>query len=229
MESSVKTKNIFYLLTFFLFGFGSGVLLVSFQSEYWDDFLKSLNGCSSLEVVSEMAEEAESDIEIIETVEEEDLCEVRVDVSGAVKKPGVYCLEEGTSVVDSIQKAGGYALGYGEKYVSMKINLAKVLSDNSKIYIPYMQDSNCEIIDFKIPKEIETIISDEVPNTPPEENLCTSINNAKLEKLDELAGIGPSTAQKIIDGRPYQSIDDLLNVSGIGDSTLSKIRDKICL
>ncbi len=229
MESSVKTKNIFYLLTFFLLGFGSGVLLVSFQSEHWDNFLKSLNGCSSLEVVSEIAEEIESDIEVVETLEEEDICKVRVDVSGAVKKPGVYCLEDGTSAVDAIQKAGGYALGYGEKYVSMKINLARLLIDNSKIYIPYAQDSNCELIDFKIPKEVETIISEEVPNSSSEENLCTSINNATLEQLDELTGIGPSTAQKIIDGRPYQTIDDLLNVSGIGDSTLTKIKDQICL
>jgi competence protein ComEA len=50
-----------------------------------------------------------------------------------------------------------------------------------------------------------------------------------LEELETLNGVGPSTAQKIIDGRPYTKIEDLLNVSGIGEATLNKFKDSICL
>jgi competence protein ComEA len=58
---------------------------------------------------------------------------------------------------------------------------------------------------------------------------CISINNATLQELETLNGVGPSTAQKIIDGRPYTKIEDLLNVSGIGEATLNKFKDSICL
>jgi competence protein ComEA len=62
-----------------------------------------------------------------------------------------------------------------------------------------------------------------------EEADCISINNATLAELQEINGVGESTAIKIMDGRPYESIEDLLDVNGIGEVTLDKMRDQICL
>jgi competence protein ComEA len=53
------------------------------------------------------------------------------------------------------------------------------------------------------------------------------LNRASVEKLDTLPGIGPDTAKAIIKGRPYQSVDDLQKVKGIGPATIEKIRDKV--
>jgi len=57
---------------------------------------------------------------------------------------------------------------------------------------------------------------------------CISINHATSEELQTLNGVGPSTATKIIDGRPYFNINDLLNVSGIGPATLEKLEPHVC-
>lgn len=228
MESSVKIKNIFSLILFFLLGLCSGFLISTVNDGYIEAFLQVMNGCSNLELVEEQ-EIAISQQQDEIPIPSEDPCPVRVDVSGAVKKPGVYCLDEGSAIVDAIKKTGGLADGYSDKYFSMRINLAKIVQDNSKLYIPFQEDSMCEIIEFDLPKEVINVIEEEPQNSPEEGTGCTSINSATLEQLDLLTGIGPSTAQKIIEGRPYQVIEDLLNVSGIGDSTLSKIRDQICL
>ena len=56
-----------------------------------------------------------------------------------------------------------------------------------------------------------------------------SINNASQAELESLSGVGPSTAQKIINGRPYGKLEDLMNVSGIGQVTYDKLKDGICL
>ena len=104
----------------------------------------------------------------------------------------------------------------------------------------------CKLINF-LPEaeEIEIIVNNstgDIGTTPNDTEVetegnsqnsdsteCTNINSASMEELDALTGIGPSTAQKIIDGRPYQKIEDLLNVSGIGDATFAKFKDIICV
>lgn len=61
------------------------------------------------------------------------------------------------------------------------------------------------------------------------DNGCVNINTATLDELDGLQGIGASTAQKIIDARPYSEIEDIKNVSGIGDSKYEQIKNEICI
>lgn len=173
----------------------------------------------------------------------ENTCKVHVDTSGAVKQPGVFCLEEGAMVIDAITKAGGFTNTAAYRFISRKINLSQLLVDNQKIYIPFEDEMDCKLYSF-LPqtKEVQTMISNSSPVTYPtseiedtssdtEENVdeCVNINTGSLEDLDSLSGIGETTAKKIIEGRPYEKIEDLLNVSGIGESLYAKIKDSICI
>ena len=126
----------------------------------------------------------------------------------------------------------GLKKGYAKDYLSRKINLALPLRNNQKIYIPFEQDVDCKLQEFAvIAKDVEDNFNDPETNTDTDngETECININTATKEGLDTLDGIGPSTAQKIIDGRPYTQITGLLNVSGIGQATLDKFKDKICI
>lgn len=235
MHKESKVKNILILLFFFLLGFVSNVLLV-----HWQDIdIYSLFQKIDKETVIEEIDVEENNLVCEQSATEEetevDLCPVLVDISGAVTSPGVYCFEKGSSVIDAVKRAKGFLPSAGYKYISMKINLATVMLDNSKIYIPFEQDYDCNLLTFSLPKAIvditipDTQPNDGDPNTPGTDQGCISINNATQEKLESLDGVGPSTALKIIEGRPYSALEDLLNVSGIGEATFNKFKEKICL
>lgn len=169
-------------------------------------------------------------------------CKINVDVSGALKKPGVFCLEEGSMVIDAITKAGGFSSQVAHRFVARRINLSQLLINNQKIYIPYEEEMDCKLISF-LPqaREVEVIInnssqtnmftseSDSGGTNDNNETSCININTSTAEQLDTLNGVGPAMAQKIIEGRPYSAIEDLLNISGIGESTFSKFKEKVCI
>ncbi len=229
MESSVKVKNIFALISFFILGLILGIVLCNVgkeEVEFLLGYLKENEVVEDIEVVQEEVLPVSEDSE--EEIDEVDTCPIRVDISGAVKKPGVYCMDIDSVVVDAVKKAGGFVEGISAKYLAMRINLASMLYDNSKIYIPYEEDSICELLKFELPKEIIKITEPTGSSQEVEEE-CISINGATKEELDSLDGVGASTAQKIIDARPYEKIEDLLNVSGIGEATYEKFKEKICL
>ena len=231
MESSTKAKNIFVLLIFFLLGLASGLILSNVEKESIQYLVESIREKKVIgESITVVEQEEPLVEEKIEIVQEVDICPIRVDISGAVKNPGVYCLEQNSAVVDLVKKAGGLSTGVAAKYLAMRINLASILYDNSKIYIPFEEDSICEVIKFTLPKEVLNITEPKPPKeSESEEIACISINSASSEQLQSLTGVGPSTAQKIIDGRPYEKIEDILNVSGIGQATYGKFKDQICL
>ena len=241
MEGQIKGKNIFILLLFFLLGFFTHVAVINWGNIDISPVISSLNKetvieevVESEEVVDEVCTSAQENEDKVK--QKEDLCPVLVDISGAVSTPGVYCFPDGSSIIDAVKRANGFTQDAGFKYISMKMNLSAEMKDNSKVYIPFESDYNCNLLAFSLPKEVVDII-----NAPQESNEdvnngdsandggCISINNATLQELETLNGVGPSTAQKIIDGRPYTKIEDLLNVSGIGESTLNKFKDSICL
>jgi competence protein ComEA len=138
---------------------------------------------------------------------------MKVDISGAVNKPGVYQLAPGSRVEDAIQIAGGLLDQVDAAYISRQLNLAQKLSDGMKLYIPYKQET-------KHPAQIINTV---------ESQRLISINQSTLSELDQLPGIGLTTAQKIIDKRPYQSVEELTTKKVISKSLLAKLRDKISL
>lgn len=163
-------------------------------------------------------------------------CSIFVDISGALRTPGVYCFNPGDRVIDAVKKAGGFNGNTSLEYVARSINLSKSLTNNQKIYIPSKEELLCELKPFTL-KEEEIIPQSSEQNTSPEEDItdnpvennCVNINTANITELDSLNGIGPSMAQKIIDSRPYNSTKDLLKVSGIGQATFDKFKDNICI
>lgn len=166
-------------------------------------------------VIEEMMEE-------IDTGNEEKLQEneappavVVVDIKGEVKNPGVYTLEHDARVYDLIELAGGFT----EKAVVNEINLAQKVYDEMVLYVPKQGAEN----NLTVPVTTQRNSRD----------TGVAINRATVEEIMQLNGIGPAKAEAIISYReehgPFQSVEELLEVSGIGEKTLEKIRDQIII
>lgn len=143
---------------------------------------------------------------------------ISVDVSGAVVKPGVYQLDSGKRVEDAILSAGGFSEDANGEYVSKSLNLALKLSDGMKIYIPRKGESSPVGAGLGGGSVAGTQIQGKV-----------NINSASQSELEALPGIGVVTAAKIISGRPYSKVEDLLNLKIVNKSTFEKIKNSIVL
>ena len=155
----------------------------------------------------------ENQISIIEENQASLSAEIFVDVAGAVVKPGVYKLAAGSRIADAINTAGGFSPGADSQFISKGINLAQKLSDGVKIYVPQKGESGSVVGTAQSSSSSGLI----------------NINSATSNQLDTLPGIGPVTAQKIISGRPYSRIEELLEKKIVGASTFEKIKDKISI
>lgn len=158
-------------------------------------------------------------------------CSITVDIAGAVNKPGVYCFQDGSKLVDVVKKAEGFTKDVAYKYVAMKINLSELITNHQKIYIPFEEDVYCEVKSIQYIDDTQNSQQKEKAdnNTPDSTQTCININTATLDELVTLNGVGESTAQKIIDARPFETIEDILNVAGIGDATFEKFKHDICV
>ena len=134
--------------------------------------------------------------------------EVIVDIAGAVIKPGVYQLEPNARINDALVKAGGLSLEADRGWVSKNLNLAMKLIDGQKLYIP---------------QENEAISLEQGPAL----SGLINVNSASVSELDTLWGVGEATAKKIIDGRPYGSIEELLTKKVIRSNVYEEIKDEV--
>ena len=156
-----------------------------------------------------------------EIVDEEiDEEEIIVHITGAVNNPGIVKTKEGARIADIIELAGGEL----ESADTSEINLAYKVQDGEKIYIPTKGEN----------KENLIYITTEAGNNPiskSDDNKKVNINTASQEELDTLQGIGPSTATKIIEYREkngkFKTIEEIKNVTGIGDSKFEAIKENI--
>ncbi len=136
-----------------------------------------------------------------------------VDVAGWVRRPGVYEFREGDRVIDALDAAGGARPGAALD----SLNLAAPLADGTQILVP---------------RATGAAPSGGVPGiTSPGTSSQVNINTASATELETLPGVGEVIAQRIVDYRtqngPFASVDDLLDVSGIGDATLAEMRDMV--
>lgn len=139
---------------------------------------------------------------------------VLVDVAGAVKDPGVYELDANARVEDAVTGAGGLSNDADNEYIAKYINMAQKVSDGGKIYIPKVGE---KVSTGAVTLGVSTAAASSQVN----------VNSATQAELEALPGIGEVTASKIISGRPYSKIEDLLNQKIVSKSTYEKIKDSI--
>jgi competence protein ComEA len=150
---------------------------------------------------------------------------MRVSITGSVVNPGVYELDSGAIVQELIRKAGGLSKEADKAYISVSLNLARKLSDGEQIYIPGVNEQ--KLISLIELKDSASTSDPSSGGSDDQVDKKVNINTASKSELETLPGVGPSTAQKIIDNRPYKTIEDIKNVSGIGDATFEKLKDLI--
>ncbi len=140
--------------------------------------------------------------------------EVVVDVAGAVVSPGVHHLDAGARVVDAVDAAGGLAPDAD----AARVNLAAVLVDGQQVYVARVG-------------EVPPAATDAGGTAPAGPAPLVDLNTASATDLEALPGIGPTTAEAIVDHRerngPFRAVDDLLDVRGIGDAKLEQLRDRV--
>ena len=154
-----------------------------------------------------------------------------VHITGEVKNWGVIELEEGSRVIDAVNKAGGFT----DEADTEKVNLAYELTDGVKVYIPSKNEEveNSVTTQKYITTDSGNNVITEENNMKKTSNSLVNINEATQTELETLPGIGPSTALKIISYREengkFSNIEDIKNVSGIGDNKFENIRELICV
>ncbi len=173
---------------------------------------------SDIEKISNIIEEdQEVDDNIIEN-------KIVIHITGEVEEEGVIELEKGARISDAIEEAGGTT----EEADLSNVNLAYSLSDGQKVKIPNINEKDEEIIVVEEKAGDNIIIEG---NKSKEEKI--NINKAAQTEIETLPGIGPSTALKIIAYRnehgKFKNIEDIKNVSGIGDSKFENIKEYICV
>jgi competence protein ComEA len=135
-----------------------------------------------------------------------------VDVAGAVREPGVYEFAEGDRVIDAIERAGGSM----PKADLSLLNLAAPLADGTQILVPKTGAAAVGVPGAVAPGSSSGLIN---------------INSASATELETLSGIGEVLAATIVEYRtqngPFASVEDLMDVSGIGPATLDEIRDQV--
>ncbi|MDO8570167.1 MAG: SLBB domain-containing protein [Candidatus Daviesbacteria bacterium] len=157
------------------------------------------------------------------------LAQIKVDVSGEVNNPGVYDLPRDARIEDAIKSAGGVTESADQRYMSKTINLAQKVSDGMKIYIPKIIETGTEAGTSGVVNS-SYATSGSVPDVAGTETYLVNVNTASLSELQEKlpkVGVGPVTAQKIIDNRPYSGIEDLLTKKSVTRATYDKIKEKV--
>jgi competence protein ComEA len=136
-----------------------------------------------------------------------------VDVAGAVRKPGVYRMSPGARVEDALERAGGATA----RADLSQLNRAAKLEDGRQVLVP------------RRPSRAASASAPATAAATPAQPV--NLNTATLEQLDTLDGVGPATAQKIIDFRTahggFGSVDELDQIPGIGEKKLAALRERV--
>jgi competence protein ComEA len=157
-------------------------------------------------------EETDTDEKSKTKVDEETLT-MMADIKGAVVNPGVYQINEGGRVIDLIELAGGLE----QDADTAAINFALYVHDEMAVYVP------------RIGEEVKAVLPAQLGESAGKGTV--NLNSAESSELQTLPGIGPAKADAIIKHRetngPFKSIEDLKEISGIGDKTFEKLKDLI--
>jgi len=151
-----------------------------------------------------------------------------VDVSGSVNKPDLYEASNGARLKDLIGMAGGLSETADKGYFSRNFNLARVVMDQEKIYIPSVWEiQNGYFVES--PQIIRSTAVTEAASENTNLQPLINVNSASIEELDSLPGVGKITAQKLIDNRPFVALEDLINKKVLNKSVYENIKNLITL
>ncbi len=163
--------------------------------------------------------------EVVVIEEEEEVKEMGgelvVEIVGGVMWPGVYMMESGDRVIDLLVECGGLSKDADREWVEMNVNRARKLRDGEKVYIVRQGEEEKEVLGDTIYNNGEIESGGGMIN----------LNTASGKELEELVGIGPSLAGRIVEYREvnseFRDINELKLVKGIGDKVFEKIKDEI--
>lgn len=163
----------------------------------------------------------------IENKEKLETASIVVHIAGQVVNPGVISLKEGSRIIDAINAAGGTT----EEADLSKINLAYILKDAQKIYIPSVTEN--EELSYILEASTQASIIKDETDAKDGEKIMININTASITELQKIPGIGQTIASRIIEYRKengkFNSIEDIQKVSGIGSSKFNNIKKYICV
>lgn len=141
---------------------------------------------------------------------------IKVDIAGAVERPNVYEIPYDSRIQDVLITAGGISPKADRIYLSKNINLAQRAVDGMKIYIPSTDDLKSN--PYGAGSQSLSLVG---------QSTLININSASESELDGLPGVGLATASKIISGRPYGDIQDLLNRKIVSPTVWGKIKNQV--
>jgi competence protein ComEA len=150
-----------------------------------------------------------------------------VEVGGAVLSPNIYSITANTRLKEIIDRAGGLTTDADRLFFVRNFNLARIVQDQEKYYIPSYYEVSSGYYQNS-PEIYENPLGNMTENKP-QTTTSISINNASVEELDSLAGVGLVTAQKIIEGRPYIKVEDLLDRKILRGDIFTNVKEKITL
>lgn len=179
------------------------------------------------EMIDENVENYKNTVNI-ENVDMEDKAKIIVHIAGQVVNPSVISLNEGARIIDAINAAGGTT----EEADLSKVNLAYILEDAQRIYIPSINEGDSEVYSANGSKETTIVTSgSSIEETKTTESLKININTANETELQKIPGIGQSIAARIIAYRnengKFNTIEDIKKVSGIGTNKYNNIKNYI--
>ena len=175
------------------------------------------------------------------------LGQIQVEISGAVAQPGVYWAAYSSRLGQIVELAGGLTAQADLEHVAQHLNLAAKITDEAKIFIPFkaatelsdLLNEYCasnsyvqtSVLDEQNSSDSSLLTQDNQNDSDQDgvAQTCISLNSASSNELQQLSGVGEKRAADIIQNRPFTNINDLLNIDGVGEASLDKWRDSLCL
>jgi competence protein ComEA len=155
------------------------------------------------------------------------LGQIKVEIAGAVKKPGIYELSLGQRRADLLLAAGGLSTEASLVFMAKTFNLSIPLEDGEKIYIPYTWEEQWQLTAFK--EHMLSENGEEEQKTNQNKESLISINSAESKSLETLPGIGEKRAEDIISNRPYSSINELISKEVLTQNQFDSIKELISI
>ncbi len=205
-EGDRRSLSLSEFWSYFKFPIVLGVICIICIALSISLFIKSYQYSEPIQFSSSQADESTDSTQSAQL-------SITIDVEGAVNHPGVYLLPEASRVEDAISKAGGLATSADVETISKTINRAAKLTDGAKLYFPKVGEKGAQSGETVMGSATSTV----------------NINTASSEELEKLSGVGPATAKKIIDNRPYQTLEELVSKNALGQTLFERLKGQLAL